>query len=340
MNQQTISKPVKPVDRGLKSLILGATYPLQALWLLLNTPQLRSYILLPILVNLLLGITIYAGLLFLGLEAIDALLTSLPTWTAEVSHSASDFATNLPKTVHLPDWHLSFPDWLPRLPNWHLNFPSWEIRWSDWMPTWSIGLPHWIENVLMWGSVGFAWLLRLLLVAGLFLVTGFIFLQFGVLLGSPWYGKLSEEIEKLQTGQVFITEVHPAIDISRAIVYELKKLTLAIGIGLPLLLLNFFLGPGTAIATFGGIALASTITCMDFLDAAVERRRPRFRQKLGIVFRSLPASASFGLVCLGLVSIPLVNLLAIPVCVTAGTLFFCDRVLPELQSSGKINRNV
>jgi len=329
MNQQIISEPVKPVDRGPRSLISGAIYPLRALWLLAKTPQLRSYILLPIVVNLLLGITIYAGLLFLGLEAIDVLLASLSTWTTKTSHEVSNLIMNLPQIVHPPEWHFSIPTWFPNFPNWHFSISTWKLH-----------LPHWIENLPVWGGIGFAWLLRFLLIAGLFLITGFIFLQFGVVLGSPWYGKLSEEIEKLQTGQAYIIEVNPATDILRAVLYELKKLTLAIGIGVPLLLLNLFLGPGTVIAAVTGIALASTIACMDFLDAAVERRRLQFRQKLSIVFDSLPASASFGLVCLGLVSIPLVNLLAIPVCVTAGTLFFCDRVLPELQPSGKINRNV
>ena len=45
-----------------------------------------------------------------------------------------------------------------------------------------------------------------------------------------------------------------------------------------------------------------------------------------MIRRSLPASAGFGLACLGLVSIPFVNLLSIPLCVAAGTLFFCDRI--------------
>ena len=54
------------------------------------------------------------------------------------------------------------------------------------------------------------------------------------------------------------------------------------------------------------------------------------RARLGLIRRSLPASAGFGLVCLGLISIPLVNLLAIPLCVTAGTLFFCDQIWPDL----------
>lgn len=355
MNQQPISKSVRSIDRGPGSLILGTTYPFRAFWLLIKTPRLRRYVVMPVLLNLLLGVTVYAGLLFLGLGAIDALFASLPTWTAEVSQDVSDLATNLPRTAHLPDWHLPIwhlptwlpslpqwrlPAWLPGLPDWHFTFPTWNLRWPNWLPTWNIRLPDWVGNLPEWGFAGFVWLLRLLLITVLFLITGFIFLQFGVLLGAPWYGKLSEEIEKLQTGEVFLVEVSPVVEISRAVFYELKKLVLAIGIGLPLLLLNLVLGPGTAIATVGGVALVSTIACMDFLDAAVERRRPRFRQKLGIVFRNFPASTAFGLVCLGLVSIPLVNLLAIPVCVAAGTLFFCDRVLPGFQASGTINRDV
>lgn len=350
MNQQSISQPVQSIDRVPGSLISGLIYPLRALCLLIKTPQLRSYVLIPVLVNILLGVTVYAELLSLGLGAIDAFLANLPTWTAEVSQGISDLSTNVP--VHLPDWRLSFPawfpsftgwnlpSWFPHLPAWHFSLPNWGVRLLDWLPDWNLRLPEWLADFPAWGYALFVWLLRLLLIAVLFLITGFIFLQFGVLLGAPWYGKLSEEIEKLQTGEVFRIEVNPAVDISRAILYELKKLILAIGIGLPLLLLNFFLGPGTAIGTIGGVALASTIACLDFLDAAVERRRPSFRQKLGIVFRSFPASASFGLVCLGLVSIPLVNLLAIPVCVAAGTLFFCDRVLPWFQPSGTIDRDV
>jgi CysZ protein len=122
-------------------------------------------------------------------------------------------------------------------------------------------------------------------------------------------------------------------DISRAVLYELKKLSLTIGLGLPLLLLNLLPGVGTAIATIGGVTLASTIVCLDFLDAAQERRRFKFRQKLAMIWRSSPASLSFALICFGLVSIPLLNLLAIPICVMAGTLFFCDRILPLLTKS-------
>jgi CysZ protein len=142
---------------------------------------------------------------------------------------------------------------------------------------------------------------------------------------------LSEELEKLRTGNVVIVDVGFVGDIWRAILYELKKLFVGLLLGIPLLLLNFLPGIGTAIATIGSITLATTLVCMDFLDPPLERRRLSFRQKLGLAYGNLPATATFGILCFGLVSIPLINLLAIPVCITAGTLFFCDRVLPGLE---------
>ena len=68
------------------------------------------------------------------------------------------------------------------------------------------------------------------------------------------------------------------------------------------------------------------MACLDFFDAPLERRRLSFGQKVRVVRRTLPASAGFGLVCFALAGIPLLNLLVIPVCVAAGTLFYCDRI--------------
>ena len=232
-----------------------------------------SYIIVPILLNLSLGIFLYAGLLFLGWEGTQALVENLTHWSDAL-------------IANLPPW-LAVLDYL---------------------------------------LLGFGWLLRLLLVILFFVLTGFLLVQFGTILGAPWYGKLSEKLERLRLGQAIAIEVSFLRDIYRAILFELKKIFLAIAIGIPLLLLNLFPGFGTLMATVGGIALAATIVCLDFLDAPLERRRLSFRQKLGAIFRSFPASAGFALTCLVLVSVPLLNLLTIPLCVAAGTLFFCDRV--------------
>ncbi|HEY9671403.1 MAG TPA: EI24 domain-containing protein [Waterburya sp.] len=258
-------------------LLAGATYPFRVLAVFWRKPRLWSYVAIPILVNFVLGVVLYAGLLFFGSEGIAHLMARLTHWVDSL-------------IANLPAW-LSVLDYL---------------------------------------IIGVGWLVRLLLIIGLLLLTGFVLAQFGVLLGAPWYGQLSEQLEELRTGQLYVVEVGIVRDIGRAILFELKKLVLVVGVGMGLLLLNLAPGIGTLAATVGGLALAATLVCLDFLDAPLERRRLRFRKKLKMVWKSFPASASFSLVCLGLVSIPLLNLLTIPLCVASGTLFFCDRILPHL----------
>jgi CysZ protein len=139
-----------------------------------------------------------------------------------------------------------------------------------------------------------------------------------------------KKLEELKLNQLEVTEVGIIQDIWRAILFELKKIFLTIVIASPLLLANFIPGIGTIFAAVGGFCLTLTIVCLDFLDAPLERRRLSFRKKLTMIWHSFPASGGFGLVCLGLISIPLLNLITIPLCVAAGTLFFCDQIWSSL----------
>jgi CysZ protein len=195
-------------------------------------------------------------------------------------------------------------------------------------------LPPWLYflEIVLVGLVG---LVRVLVGLLLLIGTGFLLAQFGVLLGAPWYGKLSEQLEKIKTGDVVNVEVGLARDVGRALVFELKKLFLLVSLGLPLLIFNFVAGVGTVISTIGGLTLTATLVCLDFLDSPLERRRLKFRQKLAIIYKNLPATAGFGLVCLFLISIPLLNLVTIPLCLAGGTLFFCDRIYPRLPSQSE-----
>ena len=244
----------------IKHFVAGLAYPLRGLALLASRPSLWSYVLIPILVNIVVGVTIYAGLLFVGLRAIDSFVAGLSSWAAVL-------------TV----------------------------------------------------------LLRVLLIIGLLIGTGFVLVRLGVVLGAPWYSKLSNQLELLLSGQPLPEDsggLNTALrDLGRALAFELKKLLLILAIGLGLLLLNLIPVAGQALAVVGGVALGATITCLDFFDYPLERRRLGFRQKLRLIRRSMPASAGFGLGCFWLVSIPFVNLLSIPLCVAAGTLFFCDRLV-------------
>ncbi len=371
--------PPKPIRRGPGSVIAGASYPLRALRLFATQPKLRRYVIFPILVNIIVGVTLYAGLLFFGLRLIDSVMLQAALWTSDLQ-AISPEVGQLAAQVRFPDWAVAWEAWLGQalagLFGW-VHWPSWgHWPWLSWptfhWPSLSFRWPHWnwsfpslslpsgispfwqravgaiatvaegLGRSLEWLRVIprlfgglLLWLLRAVLTLLLLVVTGFILLQFGVLLGAPWYGKLSEELETLKTGGAVVVEVGPARDIWRAILFELKKLAIALGFGLPLLAAGLVPGVGPLVTSIGSVGVAGTLTCLDFFDSPLERRRLSFRRKLGIVARSLPASATFALVCLALVSVPFINLLAIPMCVAAGTLFVCDRVLPTLPPLGQ-----
>ena len=279
MIKQDNLKSTLSIFKVPSGLVAGATYHFRVLIIFIKNPQLIGYIIVPIFINIVVGIILYIGLLLPGINLTETIFNSLS---------------------------LRFDALIAQLPTW-LNFLSY------------------LDNIL-------DWFIEFIIFIILFLIIGFLLVQFGVILGSPFYGQLSEQLEKIRTGT--LPEAPTGLlgsitDIWRAILFELKKIALLLVIGLPMLLLNFFPG-GSLIAAIGGIALTTSIVCLDFLDGPLERRKLKFREKLTVVCRSLPATITFGLICQALITIPIVNFLGIPICVAAGTLFCCDRVLPNL----------
>ena len=263
-------------------LLTGASYPFRILIFFKQNPSLWSYIIIPLILNLILGIFFYLQLL---------------RWEAEV-------------------------------------FDILTLKGMTWLNQIALNLPYWLQNL----DIIFIFLIeffKLLLGLILLVLTGFILAQIGFLLGMPWYSKLSEKIESIKLGKITIIEVDFLTEIKRALLYEFKKIILLVFIGLPLFLCNFLPGFGTLIATIGGLSLTAILTCLDFWDQPLERRRLGFRDKLGLIAKSFPSSAGFGYMCLFLISIPLLNLVTIPLCVAAGTLFVCDRLLPHYGSMFK-----
>ena len=276
-----ISLPIDP--------ILGALYPLRAAWMIARTPKLWGYLIAPIVVNILVSLGLYAGLLFPGLKAIDALQLGIESRAGEA---------------------------ISQLPTW--------LHWLD------------AASGLIGGVLDFVLIVLLLL------VTGFAIVQFGTLLGAPWYGQLAERIETDRLGAANLPAPEGPLaivqDISRALLFEVKKIGLTLGLVVVFVAIGSVPVLGTLIAGTGGLITSTLITCLDFLDAPLERRRLRFRDKLKTVLVHLPATAGFGLVCLFVVSVPIVNLVSVPVCVMAGTLFFCDRIFTSSSTSGLLTQ--
>lgn len=238
-------------------LLAGLSYPLRALALINRTPRLWQYVVVPILVNVVVGAALYLGL----------------------------FAT------------------------------LWQLLQSR------------LADSPLGGAL--AVILGVVLGIALAVAIGFVLVRFGIVLGAPWYGQLSEKLEGMLSGSgelpARLTAGEIAYDIWRALLFELKKLALFLACWLPSLLLLLIPGVGGLVYTVIGVLLGALISCLDFFDGPQERRRMSFRQKLGTVRALLPGSLSFGVVAAALVAIPLVNLLAIPLCVVAGNLFVLER---------------
>ena len=221
MEKIDVTQRLRPRGGGIPGIVIGFTYPLRALRLFQQHKSLRPYVIVPLVINILLGVVLYSLGIWWGRRVISDLTLRLTTWLE----------------------------------------------------------PAWLDTTVEL----LAPVIQFVLILGLFVILGFVLLQFGGILGSPFYGQLSEKIEILRAGKLELPEslglATILIDIWRAILFELKKLLLLVVIGLPLLLLNFLPGLGTLFATGSGIALAALLICLDMFDAPLERRRLKFRQK-------------------------------------------------------------
>jgi len=141
----------------------GVSYPFQAIRILGQNRKLWKYLIIPILINFLAGITTYILLLNPSLKLFDTITNNVILWVDKV---------------------------------------------IDKLPEWS----HFLVYIILFIS----FLLKAFLFILLLIIIGFIIVQFGSILGSPWYGKLSEQLEIFRTGKLEIIEVSIFQDIFRA----------------------------------------------------------------------------------------------------------------------------
>ncbi len=71
-----------PPTNFVADFLSGASYPFRTLGVLARTPRLWQFVLVPLLINIVLGIGLYAWLLPGGLRRIDQALADIPAWLA------------------------------------------------------------------------------------------------------------------------------------------------------------------------------------------------------------------------------------------------------------------
>lgn len=192
-------------------------------------------------------------------------------------------------------------------------------RFSGWVDQILLWLPDWLGFLawLLWG------LFALLIV--LLLAFGFVFMA--NLIGSPFYGLLSEQVERRVTGQSSGADLGWLSLVPRALGRELRKL----GYFLPRLTILFVLGLVPLIQVVAPVLsalFAAWAMGLQFADFPADNQGLTFARVRHILGRRKGLALSFGGCVLLASMVPILNLFVMPAAVAGATLMWLRELRP------------
>lgn len=186
--------------------------------------------------------------------------------------------------------------------------------WVDGIMGW---FPDWMDAVywLIWGIA--------LIVVGVLILFGFTFIA--NIISSPFNAMLSVKVEELLTGKPPVSEVSWLMVLPRAVGRELAKLFYVLPRLLGLLILTAI--PGLNVFSpilwilFGGWMMA-----IQYADYAADNSDVSFGELKNRLGHTRFQAITFGLPAYLLLTVPVVNLILIPVGVAGGTRFWVEHL--------------
>ena len=189
-------------------------------------------------------------------------------------------------------------------------------RILDWL--WSrpdVGV--WYE----WLFVGIWYLLFVVLLGGSVFIAYYAVLLIAGAIASPFNDKLSRETEELLCGDLVDNREDESelYGIARSIFVSVATTVLYLMCLAGLLFLHLIPGFGSLVYTALAACLSAIFLSIEYTDELLDRRGLGFVEKLKLLNSHRDAAAGFGAGTSLLLLIPLVNLLAMPIAVIAGT---------------------
>lgn len=194
----------------------------------------------------------------------------------------------------------------------------WEIgtvAWDFWGPT-----GRWLAAAVNWMS----WIVKAAVGLVALAVTYFSFTAVGMVIASPFNDLLSEKVEAVYTGTEKSLSLPLRLTLRATLNSVLDSLWTALRqLGWSLLALPFLLVPVIGFAPI--FLVGAYFSGLGFIDSAMARNYLRPRHKKLLAEGNFWKIIGFGTIMQALFFIPFAGLLLMPVGVTAGTLFYCDR---------------
>ncbi len=186
---------------------------------------------------------------------------------------------------------------------------------------------------MLWSRPDSWYLLTLYYIVAVFvfllmLVLGYVaFFIMQTILSSPFNDILTERVEMLAIGKEPppFTMARFAKGIAVTLVHTVVKLSIYIFFMVPLLLIGWIIPVvGPVVSSVGGFIVTAFFVSYDQMDYAMARREWPFGQKIRAVTRNFALCFGFGGSMAGVLWVPIVGILFIPLAAVGGTLMFCD----------------
>jgi CysZ protein len=202
---------------------------------------------------------------------------------------------------------------------------------------WTAVLPV-LEATTWWSwiwvgpGMGLVWLLGWIGVVLAFAFSLLVALLVANLLSAPFLDQLSQRVESIVTGETPTGGTDPGgvwVEALRSFSAELQRLAFFAVIWIVLGLTGFVV-PGAHLVT-GPLLIATTVALLplDYAGFALDRRQVSFRSRRRWLGANWPTMIGFGGVAFVACLIPGLNLLIMPVLVTAGTLLVLRATPPS-----------
>ena len=177
-----------------------------------------------------------------------------------------------------------------------------------------------VESFLPGWLAWLHWLLYPLLTVALLILTYYGFSLMANLIAAPFNSLLAAAVEKIERGEPTPSDTPLWREIVASFAQELHKLLYFLALALPTLVLALILPPLAPVLWFAYTAWCAALQYLDYPMAnngiRFRAQRQRLREKRGDV---LACGGGISL----LTTIPVINLVAMPVGVIAATLYWC-----------------
>jgi len=154
------------------------------------------------------------------------------------------------------------------------------------------------------------------------IVVMMVAVRLGTIIGSPVYGIVAERIDDKYMVDEHLPPLTIFQSIRSAVWYELRKVVIVFCFAVMGFVLGYVPLIGVVLGTTFVIVSTTVVALLDFTDVPMSRRGLRFRQRFAVFRQFFPELLGFAVIMVPLASIPVINVVAVPMGISAGALLF------------------